>query len=258
MNAREYVEQLAQQSGMSEEDKSALLKAVSNEKAAKALEEGVMLRSDYSRQSDAVAAEKQKAATYYQSLIDWKAEQERLLAEATRGNGQPLAQPVNGEYLTKKELEALDKKYQEELNRREQVQIGLLEVGMQLATSHAVEFKEPLDTASLRKIAVDKQLSLKDAYNEMVGERRKAAAEAAEKTRLENMRAEITKEVLSKHHLPVDGTPREHHLLLDRDTKKQAGIEYESNSGTLSQAAERQLRDNFVDEWNKAGATSGT
>ena len=64
MNAREYAEQLAQAAGLSQEEKDSFLKVVSNEKLAKSLEEGVMLRSDYSRQSDKLKQETDKASKY--------------------------------------------------------------------------------------------------------------------------------------------------------------------------------------------------
>src|SRR5438132_3346164 len=159
LDVKQYLEQLAQTAGFSDEEKAGLLKAVANEKFAKGLGDDVLRQQDYSRNMDALKTEKQKTTDYYGQLLSWKAEQDRLYAESI---GQPVVQ--TGDYLTKKDLDALEKKYQDEFTRREQVQIALLKDGMRLASQHAVEFKEPLDTEVLAKIAVDKNISLRAAY----------------------------------------------------------------------------------------------
>src|SRR6266700_3168531 len=163
INVKEYLEQLAQTAGFSDEEKAGLLKAVANEKFAKGLGDDVLRQQDYSRNMDALKTEKQKTTDYYGQLLSWKAEQDRLYAESLNVNGNGNG-AQNAEYLTKKDLEAQDKRYQEELNRREQVQIALLKDGMHLASRHVYEFKEPLDAEALAKLAVDKNISLKAAY----------------------------------------------------------------------------------------------
>lgn len=262
MNAKEYTEQLAQSAGLSQEEKDNLLKIVAgNEKLAKGLEEGVMLRSDYSRKQDELKADKEKTSKYYGELVTWKAtEQERLDAlYAGNGNGngeRTVIQTVqNPDVVTKRDMEA-------ELQKRDGQFIGLLETGMSIASRHAVEFKEPLDTAALKKIAMDKNLSLQAAYDEMVAPRRAETGTAQRKAEIEAAKAEGAREFASKHKIPVDTTAREaYHPIFDRDPKKQVGADsYVPNSGQLGPADTRQLRDNFVTAWETAPVrgTSGT
>lgn len=259
-SAKEYIETLAQAAGFDDTIKAGLLKAVENDKFAKGLEEGVMLRSDYSRQSDALKTEKQSTANYYQQLVTWKAEQDQLYA----GLQQPtIQQSVNGEYLTKKDFEAMQAEYKKELDRREQVNISLLKDGMRLASQHAVEFHEPLDTEALAKIAVDKNMSLRQAYDEMVGGRRKEQADAAAKERDKRIADQAVREFASQHQIPVDSSPRESGYgrpSYDGQSKVVGDYDGAKQLGRLNNAQSSSLRQAFVEEWNKAeaGTSSST
>ena len=256
MNAREYAEQLAQAAGLSQEEKDSFLKVVSNEKLAKSLEEGVMLRSDYSRQSDKLKQETDKASKYYADLLTWKAEQERVLAEAS--GQQQVVQQVQPDFTAFQEK--LNKSWEEKLQQRDGQFLGLLKVGMNIASRHAVEFKEPLDTTAVEKIAIEKPLPLAQAYDAYVAPRRTEFQAAQRKLELDTARAEAVRDFASTHKIPVDARPREFHTLLDRDPKKQVGIDdYVPNSAQLSQRANAQLAENFADSWNSATAgTSGS
>lgn len=260
MTAREYLEQLAQTAGLADDVKVNLLKAVENEKFSKGLEEGTMLRSDYSRQSDALKAEKDKTTNYYQQLLDWKAEQEAQIATWQHDNGQngnhgnprQTIQPVQSDFIPKKEFE--DYKKQSEAGY-----INLLEVGLDLVGKHYHEFKEPLNIAELKKTAVDNNLSLQQAYDRMVSPRRAELSKAQLDAQLKAAREEGAREFASTHKIPIDSAPREYHVIHDRDPKKQVGVDdYVPGSGQLSPQASRALRDNFVESWNSATNTSGT
>lgn len=258
MNALEYAKQLAQSAGLDAEQEANFLKVVANEKISKSLEEGMMLRSDYSRNMDSLKAEQQKTTAYYADLLKWKdTEQAKVdAALANAGNGDhAVVQPVQSDFVSKKDMEA-------ELARREGLTISLLKDGLKLATTHMWEFKEPLDTDALAKVAVERGMTLSGAYAEMVGPRRAEIQAATRKTELEAARAEGAREFASKHKIPVDTTAREAHVLLERDPSgKKAGItDYVPNSGQLTPQSERHLRDSFVDTYNQASAvgTSGT
>lgn len=261
MNAKEYIEQLAQSAGLSEEEKANVLKvATSNEKFAKGLEESVLMRSDYSRSMDALKADRTKWEKFYQDNLVWKAQEEQRLAELQAAqNGQPPQQQVVQQ--VQPDLTAIEKKWEEKLAQRDGQMIGLLKVGMSLASQHAVEFKERLDVDALEKIAMDKKVSLQQAYDEYVAPRRAQQTEAQFKAKLEEARAEGAREFASKHKIPVDTQPREYHVMFDRDPKKQVGADdYVPNSGQLSPTSARVLRDNFVEAYNSATGdhTSGT
>ena len=257
LDTKQYIEQLAQAAGLSDEEKADILKVTSNEKFAKALGDDVLRQQDYSRNMDALKADQTKTATYYQSLVTWKAEHDQILAAALAANGQ---QPQTVQQV-QPDLTAYEKKWEEKLAQRDGQMIGLLKTGMSLASRHAVEFKEALDVDAIEKIAVDKKLSLQQAYDDYVAPRRLVTSDELRKTEIAKAREEGAREFASKHKIPVDTQPREHHVIFDRDPKKQVGADdYVPNSGQLSPQSTRALRDNFVEAWESVPAsnTSGT
>lgn len=261
MTAKEYLEQLAQTAGLSQEERDNILKvATANEKFAKGLEEGVLNRSDYSRNMDELRKKQTETQTYYASLLETTNKNQQVVNEhaamvqrykAQYGDldesGERKVIPTdNGNFISKKE-------YEEELKRRDANYIGLLEVGLDIVGKHMYEFKEPLNIAALKKEAIEKNLSLQQAYDQMVMPRRTEAQAAALKTQLDAARAEGARDFASKHKLPIDSAPREYHVIHDRDPKQQVGVEdYVPGSGQLSPAATRKLRENFADTWNSA------
>lgn len=265
--AKEYYENILKQaSGVSEEKRKALITVLEDEAIAAALQADViaprMRQEDYSRNMNALGDEKKKWQDWYAKALDADAKREQELAtarqraaayEAAYGTGQQqqVIQPVQqADVFSRKDFEA-------EIAKRDQQVIGLLKDGMSLASRHAVEFKEALDTEELAKIAVDKGLTLRAAYDQMVAPRRATLSDEQRKAEIQRAKDEAVRDYAAKHHIPVDTQPREYHPIFDRDTSKQ--VEYVANTGRLSPTGERQLRDNFVAEWNKAGSgTSGT
>lgn len=255
LDPKAYAEELLKEAGVSDDNlKQALTGIFTNDKVAQRLNADVLRQSDYSRSMDALRVKEQDTTNYYSSLLQWQADEQKKLDDLYKR--QPTGQqPPAAQF----DATAFEKKWKDELDRREQVQIGLLKTGMKLASQHAVEFKETLDTDALAKIAVDKNLSLEAAYNEMVNPRRTESQTRQYEERLKLAREEGARDALAKHKLPIDTAPREYHVMFDRDPKKQVGgDEYVPNSGRLSPGAERSLRENFVDEWNKAGVASST
>jgi len=256
-DVKAYMEQLAQTAGLAEDDKAVLLKIAQNEKAAKAFGDDVLRQADYSRNMDLVRSDAQKNSTYREELAAWQKDQQKIYEDALAG----VVKPVVTTQTVAPDFTALEKKWEEKFTQQGNQMIGLLETVGELASGHAVEFKEKLDTASLKKIAMEKNLSLKQAYEEMVAPRRNEHVASQRKAELDAAREEGARDFASKHKIPVDTTIREYHPIFDRDLKKQVGAdEYKPNSGELSPAATRQLRDNFVESWNAvpAGKTSGT
>ncbi len=257
-SAKEYIEQLAQSAGLSDEDKANMLKvAAANDKFAKGLEEGFMLRSDYSRSQDAVKTEKERTAAYYQQLVTWKAEQEAALAGAGNGNGNGAV--VNGEYISKAELAEMMKKNTEAMQQQERSFITIAKVMGKLASRHATEFKEELDTDALEKIAIEKQLPLQQAYEALVGPRREEAQAKSFAEKLKQAKEEGAREFASTHNVPIDSAPRESQygrLAFDKAAAETAVPDYEKNSGRLRPEQTRGLRDKFVADYGKAEATS--
>ncbi len=254
MNAREYIEQLAQAAGLSDDEKAGILKVAANDKFAKGIEEGVMLRSDYSRNLDQMnanlKAQTEKNTNYYNQLLTWEQQKQAEYSQPSSG------QVVNGEYLTKKEVNDLLEGQKAAMKQQEQSFITIAKMMGRLASQHAVEFKEPLDTDALEKVAIEKQLPLPQAYDQMVSARRAETQTVTRKAEIDKAVADGVREYASTHHIPLDSTPRESQygrLTLDRPTDKSAVPDYQPNSGRLSPQGERTLREGFLEEWNKAG-----
>ena len=261
VSTKEYYDGVLKQAGVSEAKRQALITQLEDEEVAKALanEQIVprMRHDEYSREMDKLKGDQKKTGDYYQSLVTWKAEQDQILAAALAANGQ---QPQTVQQV-QPDLTAYEKKWEEKLAQRDGQMIGLLKTGMSLASRHAVEFKEALDVDAIEKIAVDKKLSLQQAYDDYVAPRRLVTSDELRKTEIAKAREEGAREFASKHKIPVDTQPREHHVIFDRDPKKQVGADdYVPNSGQLSPQSTRALRDNFVEAWESVPAsnTSGT
>ena len=259
--AKEYYEGVLKTAGVSEAKRQVLMAALDDEEISKALQaEAVapkLRQDDYSRNMDALKADRQKWEKFYADNLTWKAQEEARIAQLLAGGG-------NGEDVirtTGQEFETFKKTWQDELTKSNQQRdaqvVNLLKDGMFLASQHAVEFKEALDTEALAKIAMEKGKSLRDAYADLVAPRRAELQSTQHKEELKRVADEAVRDYAAKHHIPVDTQPREYHPIFDRDPAKQ--VEYQPNTGRLSPTAERQLRSNFVDTWNEAGAkTSGT
>jgi choline dehydrogenase-like flavoprotein len=268
IDSKKYFEELMESAGVSDETaKQAILNFASNEKVSKRLSDDVLRQQDYSRNMDALTAEKNKWGNWYQEALTTFNKNERAMEQTLREkaayeamygplNGQqtvqqPVIQPVQQDFISKKDFEA-------ELTRREQQTLGLFQKGLNISTRHLYEFKEPLDTDALVKSAVEKQIPLEQAYEQMVAPRRTELAQKKYADDLAKAREDGARDFASKHKLPVDNRAREPHILLDRPEKPV--VEYTQNSGVLSGQARRTLRDNFAADWNKAESpeTSGT
>lgn len=261
ISAKEYYEGVLKQAGVSETKRQALVAALEDEEISKALvneQIAPRLRHDeFSREMDRLKSEKEKTATYYQQLVTWKQEQDAAFAGAGAGNGAG-----NGDYLTKKDIEALEKKYQDSLKQQEASFITISKMMGRLASQHAVEFKEALDTDALEKMAIEKQLPLPQAYEAMVGTRRAEIQNQSFAAKLAAAKEEGAREFASKHKLPIDTVAREPEfgrLTFDRPGDKSVAPDYVPNTGQLSPASTRALRDSFVEAYNSAPSnTSGT
>lgn len=266
-SAKEYYEGVLKQAGVAPEKQQAFLSAFDDEISKVLQAEAIapkLRQDDYSRNMDALRKKEAESVAYYQKLLGWesevKANAEKLAAyEAAYGqlDGNGQRQPVV-QQVQQPDFSALKKEWQDELAKRDGQVIGLLKTGMAIASQHAAEFKERLDVDALEKIATEKQMSLQAAYDEFVRPRREEKSLEARKHELQQAREEAVRDFATKQHIPVDaGRPEYHPFFNPGDAKQQ--IEYTPNTGRLTPVAERTLRSNFVDEWNKAGSgTSGT
>lgn len=256
IDAKQYLEQLAQTAGLSEEEKQGILKAASNEKFAKSLSEGVEMRSDYSRKMDELSQDKTKWTEWYKGEVAKAQANEKLFAEQqtvieqlkANGASPELIKSATGDFISKAEMEKLRQQDQAAF-------INLMKITTDLQGSHLMEFKEKLPVDELEAIAVKKNISLKQAYDELVAPRRAELSTKNLADQLAAAKAEGAREFASTHKIPLDNAPREYHVMLDRDPKKMVGVDdYVPNSGQLSSVSTRQLKANFAEEWEKAAA----
>lgn len=253
VDVKQYLEQLAQTAGLSDDEKAGLLKAASNEKVAKSLGDDILRQADYSRNMDALRGDRQKWEAWYADSLQWRANEEARLAALTNGGDRTTTtttQPIfNAEEYKKALLDEVGKKSQ----AQEQQFIGLLKTGLSLVGKHMSEFHEPLDVDALAKVAVEKGQSLDAAYSDLVAPRRAEAQKAKWDADLKAAREAGAREFASTHKIPIDTAPREHHPLLDKPSQ---GVvtDYTPNSGRLTPSSERALRESFVAEYEKEGA----
>jgi len=257
VSAKEYYEGILKQAGVSDAKRQALITALEDEDVSKALanEQVVprMRHDEFSREMDKVRKDKEE---YYARMLQWKNEQDALYAQVQPTNVQP---PVNPDYMTKKDLEALEKKYQAELERQSNIQVDLLGIGMELASDYAVTYKKRLDTNALKQIAIEKKLSLRDAYAEMTRADRETQQAAQRKAEIDQARADAVREFASTHQIPIDSTPREAgygRATFDGQSKAVADYDSLKQQGRLSNQQNVNLRNAFVEEWNKSDAGS--
>jgi len=253
IDTKQYLEQLAQAAGLSDDEKANLLKVASNDKFSKALGDDILRQSDYSRNLDALRSDRQKWERWYADSLQWRADEEARIAALTNG-GQPTVTPTPQPVF---DQEAYKKMLLEEVGKKSQAQeqqfIGLLKTGLSLVGRHMAEFHEPLDVDALAKTAVEKQQTLDAAYNDLVSPRRAEAQKVKYEAELKAARDAGAREFASTHKIPIDTAPREHHPLLDKPTQGVVA-DYVPNSGRLTPTSERSLRDSFTAEWEKEGA----
>lgn len=199
-----------------------------NEKASSKLREGVLARSEFSSQMDALQKEREQMQQYLssekQKIEGWQKWYGDTTAEVARMQ-QELSQYVEeyGELsdagkrreaakqgYTKEEF---DKRLNEEIQKLAQAHLKFTEDLTDIKIQHRDEFKERLDTDSLYKIAGEKNVPLTVAYNEMVADKRKERDEALFQEKLKQAREEGAREFASKHNLPLVPSNADIHVL---------------------------------------------
>lgn len=257
---KQYVDQLAQSAGLTQEEKDSILKVSANEKFAKGLEDSVMMRSDYSRAQDELRKKNQDVTAYYQGLLDTTTKNQAVLdqALAEKARYEEEFGPLNGSPKERSlvtspvDFTAMEKKFDDKLAQRDTQFIELLKQVPTLAVNHYDKYKEVLDTDALGKLAMEKGLSLKQAYDEYSAPKREALTKATYDADIARAREEGAKDFASKHRMPVDTRPREHSPLFERLGKP------EDSLPPAGPARDNALRSSFVEAFNSAPAgTSG-
>lgn len=228
VDAKKWLEDAAREAGLPEDVAKALL---ASDKLVSRVGEGVMLRSDYSRSQDQLAAEKRAAEeaqrkwyTDNQAVVDNYATQ---LAEYERrhgkldGNGNGNGNGSGGfdasRYMSKADIEkALEAARKDAFDRSVATNVTITKEAIRAANHYSRTFGEDLDLDALEKFALDKQLPLRQAYSEFIADKAAAKAKADEEARITKQVNERVAAELSKHNLPSESSPNEPHVLFDR------------------------------------------
>lgn len=260
-----YYEGLLTQAGVAEDKRQALLNALSDEAVAKALADDSIaprLRHDeFSRNMDALKKDKEQWTDFYKKTLTTHEQNQKVVQDYATELEQLRAQvgqdPTVRPPLTVATPGMTREQFDQEIQKRDQNYLTLLETGLTLATRHVHEFKEPLDVQGLKQIAIEKNLSLSQAYDEMVKPKRDAFNQTQRTEEIARAKEEAVKEFASKNRIPIDVRPKEGYSpLLDQDRTKQ--VEYDDKSRRLTRTGEQTLRQNFVEAFNSGSAgTSG-
>src|SRR5882724_2823371 len=255
--AKEYYEGILKQAGVADAKRQALVAVLDDDEISKALNSDVIAprlrQEDYSRNQDALKAEKDKAAKewqeYYQKELTRVANDKKVLDQyAARvqayeqqygsiDDGKVITQQVQSDFLKKEDV---DKMLQQQGNQM----LTILEWVGQKPIQHYKTFGEPLDVSAVKKIAMEKGVSLDQAYAEYSSPMAEARQKAEVEKRVADAKAEGAREFASTHKLPIDAKPREYHPIFDRQADAKP-------------VTERDRANAFADAWNNAGATSG-
>lgn len=259
-DTKQYLEELFKDAGVSDDNvKQAVSGFFSNDAVTKRLSADVLRQSDYSRNMDALKSKEQQVSAYYQSLLDTTNKNQAVLdqALAEKARYEEEFGPLNGDPTKQRtlvssptDLVALEKKWNDQLAQRDSQFIELLKQVPNLAVAHYDKFKEVLDTDALGKLAMEKGLSLRQAYDEYSAPKREALSKATYDADIARARDEGAKDFASKHRIPVDTQPREHSPLFARLGQT------EDKLPPAGPARDNALRSSFVEAFN--GAAAGT
>jgi hypothetical protein len=189
-----------------EADRAAVAEKFKDEKIAEAAGEEILLRDDYSRQSDELKAHEGKVVAYHQTLQAWYEEQREALNKGTaaleqleklQANPQPKpgdAPPAfdAAKFLGKDEAaKLLNQAVSESAASIAQYNAYL----STLASQHLHDFGEPLDVLALDQLAREEGKRVDVVYADQTKEKREAKAQERAKKAEEALEAKIRAKV---------------------------------------------------------------
>ncbi len=193
------------------------------------LKDSVLARAEFSRQSDALAAREREIEGYLasetQKIEGWQkwygdvtkevANTQNQLKEYRDAYGEldSTSRRVEAERhgMTTADFEkALDKRLSEREQIRDAASISFVDELTDLKIEHRDRFKENLDTTSVFKLAGAKNLPLKLAYNEFIGDRVTKLNEQNVLERIEQAKKDAVAEFATQHKLPVLDSSRDY------------------------------------------------
>jgi hypothetical protein len=120
--------------------------------------------------------------------------------------------------------EEFERRLNEEISKRDVAALKFVDDLTDLKFEHRERFKEKLDTASVYKIAGERNLPLDVAYSVFIADKVDALKKTEFDDAIKKAKEEGASEALAKHNLPViDSNPDIVHVLDDRSDAKSSG-----------------------------------
>lgn len=260
--ARAHFTKLAQDSGLSAEQTTAVLQAMENERFRGHVATGYKRHDEYSRDMDALRAERERLRQWYereelpkyqlyqQGSDELRRYKERYgglddglnsgrggMGDTTYGNG-------NGNLGHGVSKEDLDKYVEDKLRLRDQAYVDLTKSTMKAQNDYFRRFGKPLEDQEvdeIEKYALEHGVHFSAAYKEFVAPRVEEARAARQKDEIEKAKAEAVRDFQSRMKLPVDTKPRDAHPFFDRKTPDKA---------MSDQDQDRHSKEAFLQGWN--------
>lgn len=244
---QKYWQDIATKAGLSQEQADLISDSLADQNIAKAFRQGFVPVPEHHSTLDTLKANtearEQELNNWYNNtaLPAYQANVagiDRLRQyESLYGNLDPNANHGNAPNNPQNIEELLERK----LRERDQSYISLMKAIPQMSLDYYKRFNEPLNMDDVEKIALREGLPPQLAYERYIApkveERRKAEYEAALKT----AREEGYREAVTKHHIPVNSTPKDSFTLV-RDEK--------AGPPMNQQAEEAASRDAFMEGWS--------
>lgn len=256
--AKQHFTKLAQDAGLPKEQMDAVLQAFENERFRSQVTNGYQRQDEFSRQMDAVRAEKQRLQDWYEkeeypkyqryqasinALERYRSQYGELddgqgLNNGRNGNGNGNGNPG---YMSREDV---SRYVEEQLKQRDGAYVGLTKSTMKAQADYMRRFKEPMSDSDVDEIeahALKNNMDFSVAYKDWLQPRVEALKDKVHKEEIERAKAEAVRDYASRHQLPIDTKPQEAHPFWDRKPVEE---------GKTPMDADRTSREEFMQGWN--------
>ena len=238
--AKEYFSSLAQENKLSEDETAALLKVLENDKIAEDMGLSFLPHDEFSRSMD---GHKKNVEEFGKTKDEWKSWYATAL-QSTKANDEKFADydQLKAENLSyQKEYGDLDgtskdgpppfdaskfisrEDLAKELATRDGYTTTVIKKAVGLGMSHFEEFGKRLDMDALEKTAVEGNVSLDEAYSQIVAPARAEVSKAAGEKAVKEAYEKGAQDTMLKHKLPTDDKPSVPHPFFDQKEADKAG-----------------------------------
>ena len=136
--------------------------------------------------------------------------------------------------------EDIGKYVENQLRMRDAAYVGLTKTAVRISADFTRRFNDTLDVDAVEKLAMERGLTLDQAYKEFIAPKEQAALEARHKEDIEKAKAEAVRDYQSRMKLPIDTKPREAHPFFDRKEPDKSVTNPDTHS-----------REAFMQGWNE-------